>query len=148
MTPEEHFKNNCANRKEWRIARDKRRAISESTRKERSRESSKKSYQKNKEKIRKRVEKYYSDNREMILERNSIYCKELRKNDNKYRKKRNATSRVHNKTMMENLTDGYVINLLKNGTSLKKEDIPQELIKLKRIEIQLKRGLKYVKDNK
>jgi len=39
-------------------------------------------------------------------------------------------------------SDGYFNGLIRQGTPLRKEDIPQGLIEIKRLEIQLKRELR------
>lgn len=110
------------------------------------------------EHIKPRVKKYREKNKESINE----YSRELRKkNPEKYKeyskkkwhlnkdiikkqvkirdKKRGCT---HSHLMMINLSDGYVRGVLcGNNSSLKAEDIPDELIQLKRAQLQIYREI-------
>ncbi len=46
------------------------------------------------------------------------------------------------KKNVEDLVDSYIIKLLKQKTILSRKDIPQELIELKRLQLQLIRSIR------
>lgn len=65
----------------------------------------------------------------------SLYAKWYPERIRKYSQKRDKKDR-------DNLSDNYIINDLRQGTTLETGDIPQELVELKRAELKLKRRLK------
>ena len=93
----------------------------------------KKYCEKNKDKIEIRHKKYREDNKDKIKIRQKKYY------ENNKDKLAIGDSRAKKKCI-EGLHDYYVKQLLiKNSKILKREDIPQELIEAKRLEIQIKR---------
>jgi hypothetical protein len=95
------------------------------------REYYRKNREKNREKIRVTSKKYYEKNKDKINE----YGKERReKNPEKIREIR--------KVYIENLPEKYVIKQITQGTGLSASSIPQELIELKRVQIQITRELR------
>ena len=50
--------------------------------------------------------------------------------------------RKRHKTQVENLTDGYVVKLLKGNGKLLMKDVPTELIEAKRMQLLIKREVK------
>jgi len=79
----------------------------------------------------------YSENKDILKMQN---IKSRKKNINKYRK----TTNIRNKKYTDDLTDGYVTQLLIKYTELKIDDIKlfPELIEAKRLLIQINREIK------
>ena len=115
---------------------------------------SRKYYQKKKEIQNERSKKYYWENRDKLLERSKIYQKAY---SLKNKKKKNESNKQYysgnkDKIMLkqketqkinrEQLADNYVKNQLTSNSILKVSDIPDELVKAKRQQIQLKRIIK------
>ena len=89
-------------------------------------------YKDNREKILKKCKKKYKDNREEMLKKGRRYSKE---NSDRIKQ--------YSKDYRIDLKDGYVASLINNSCkNLKSKDIPQELIEMKRIEVQMRRALK------
>ena len=115
---------------------------------------SRKYYQKNKESQNERSKKYYWENRDELLEKKKIhnkawYLKNKKKknesnkqyysgNKDKIMLKQKETQKINR----EQLADNYVKNQLTSNSILKVSDIPDELVKAKRQQIQLKRIIK------
>lgn len=82
--------------------------------------------------------------------------KDFKKNNNekykksymKYNRKNAHRRKFYEKEKVKNLTDRYVISKLTKGSSLKKSDIPKELIEIKRQLLLLKRLKKENKKEK
>lgn len=55
---------------------------------------------------------------------------------------RMSKRRQRSKNQVAEATDGYIKDLLKEGTGLKRSDLPQELVELKRKQLKIKRQLK------
>lgn len=99
-----------------------------------------------------RVKKYYAENPELVREKN-----QLRRQTARYKENRNIyieknKSKIHEQEKIckkkyhtknrDRLTDVYVGRLLAQGTSFGANEIPPQLIKLKRLQIICKRTLK------
>ena len=78
--------------------------------------------------------KYRNENREIINKKVRI-----RKKTKKGRALDRERCRRRNKKIYNNLCDSYIKSLICSRSDLKHGDIPQELIDLKRIEVQIKR---------
>lgn len=59
-----------------------------------------------------------------------------------YKLKRRRHERAHRLRSSLELRDNYVIDLLRDGTSLKSTDFPQELVELKRLHLKIHRQIK------
>ena len=86
-----------------------------------------------------RCRTYYNNNKEKLYERQKKYAKKNRKKTREGTRKRT-----------EELTDGIVrryivVNAKNNGVTLSPENIPQDLIELKRKQIELRRKIKNLK---
>lgn len=99
--------------------------------------------------------KWYAQNREHVLEyvknRRLKYLEESRKYDKvkreKHKDKTNAKKRIKGKYNAENLTDEYIKTVLKtnfnyHGFDIKRSEIPESLIRSKRMELKLLRKSK------
>lgn len=114
-------------------------------------------YLKNKEKLLQRSSEYRAANPEKVKESKQKHAKKLwqsnkdnpqfreqhRANARKWRQD-NATAerardRRYSKRVVTELADPYIRDKLKRGTTLKNEDLPQELIELKRTVMLTKR---------
>jgi len=92
-------------------------------------------YAKNKTKLIKKVIEWQKENKERYIKR----VKEWKmKNYNAWLQ----NERERHKTKVENLTDDYVVKLLKGEGKLLMKDIPKELIEAKRLQILIKREIK------
>lgn len=92
-------------------------------------------YAENKSKLIKKVIKWQKENKERYIKR----VKEWKmKNYNAWLQ----NERERHKTKVENLTDDYVVKLLKGKGKLLMKDIPKELIEAKRLQILIKRQIK------
>lgn len=89
-------------------------------------------YDNNKEKIKTTKKTYYNKNKNKINARSINWNKSNKQ-------KRQQTVLKHDKTSIKNLTDRYIKTQLKKRTNLKSEEIPNELIDLKREKIRLQR---------
>lgn len=100
-------------------------------------ESHQRHYEKNKEKIKVSHAEYKERDREAFLKMKRDSAKRMRqKNGEKYRQKR----RRHDRRYVAEMTDRYIAKLVRRGTSLKKEDIPKEVIEMKRVLLQMIRA--------
>jgi hypothetical protein len=87
--------------------------------------------------------------RETKIKRDKLYYKEHKKEIREYRKKwtienldkNRGYSKKYSKKQSEKLSGYYVTKLLTARSNILKEDIPQELIELKRKQLLLKRQL-------
>ncbi len=95
----------------------------------------KKYYQKNKRKICLQQIVWRSANKKKILG----YAKKYRDAN---RENCIELSKLCNKKKIDQLDRSYIIQLIKCGTKLETSDIPQELIEVKRVHLQLIRTLK------
>ena len=105
---------------------------------------------------------YRERNRELIREKARTYSRAKQEERREYltayrnthREKLNANQRVYSSReerkikdreyavkRNEILTDGYVRHALSRGTTLKKEDIPPELVEAKRLQIKIRRAV-------
>jgi hypothetical protein len=92
-------------------------------------------YAKNKSKLIKKVIKWQKENKERYIKR----VKEWKmKNYNAWLQ----NERERHKTKVENLTDDYVVKLLKGKGKLLVKDVPKELIEAKRLQILIQREIK------
>ena len=53
-----------------------------------------------------------------------------------------VTQKLSNKRKIDNITDGYIVGIIKQTKDLSKDEIPQSMIHTKRLLIQLKRHIK------
>jgi hypothetical protein len=100
-------------------------------------------------------QRWYRKHRETIIKKNEECARERRETDPKsfrrsaaartsrYRKKHRQKLLSRAREDVRNLSDHYVITALR--TSLRKSDIPQELVELKRAQIKLHRELKQLR---
>jgi hypothetical protein len=103
-----------------------------------------------KEKKRLRSREYRKNNREKVSAANKQYYKDNKQKEIarvlRWRKDNVEHVSAYNigemKRRVATLHDGYVRHLLISNTSIPPDKIPQELIKLKRVELQIKRTLK------
>jgi len=93
--------------------------------KEKIKEYRKKYYEENKGKINEYHKKYRENNKENLKELNKKYRENNKEKIKEYQKKINEYD-------SKNLTGRYIKSLLTNKMSLKFEDIPQEIIEMKR----------------
>lgn len=92
-------------------------------------------YAKNKSKLIKKVIEWQKENKERYIKR----VKEWKmKNYNAWLQ----NERERHKTKVENLTDDYVVKLLKGKGKLLVKDVPKELIEAKRLQILIQREIK------
>jgi hypothetical protein len=117
------------------------------------REYRKSSIEKNKSRI--RSSKFYWNNRErLIARRNELLEKDKKKlKDRSWREKNkekiikyHIKRNIIFKNQVDKLDDRYIISALRNGTHLKSKDIPQELIEIKRLHLQLIRKIREIKE--
>jgi hypothetical protein len=94
-------------------------------------------YEKNKDKIKVAHAEYKERDREAFLQMKRDSAKRMRqKNGEKYRQKRRKNDRRY----VAQMTDRYIAKLVRRGTSLKKDDIPKEVIEMKRVLLQMIRA--------
>lgn len=123
MTPEER-KHRLDRDRKWREAN-----------REKVRENHRKYREANREKIREIQRKYCEENPEKVRETHRRYCEANREKILKQSRKWARKSRAR-------LTDRYIKHILTDRSSLKFEDIPQELVEAKRELLRLERYLK------
>lgn len=101
----------------------------------------------------KQKKKYYQENRDHIKgeverrikgspEARKAKMKYLRRYHREHKEEVNKKSREKYAKDREELADKYVLSLLRQGTNLKRDDIPEELVEAKRLQIQIERTLK------
>jgi hypothetical protein len=99
-----------------------------------------------------RRKEYYAKNRSILIKKASEWKKENKERYLKTKKEWRIKNydaclqneRKRNKTIVENLTDGYVVRLLKGQDKgkLLMKDVPTELIEAKRMQILIQREIK------
>ena len=107
-----------------------------------------------KEERKQRKAQYYQDHREERLQYDKQYKKEhkeeIKQYQKQYAKEHEENCRKYGKTSRENLSEDYLLKLLKVSSGLTRERI-RELcplqIEIKKLEIQIKRELKKRKNN-
>lgn len=125
-------------------------ALTEEEKRERKKkymtEYHKKYYLANKEKIKARAKQWFKDNKEKDSARNKAYHKANRDKRNDKSRKWNKDNRVrvreYKNTRTRELCDSYVKRSFTKNSNLTAKDIPQSLIKAKRLELQMKRSIK------
>ena len=108
---------------------------------EKLKEYNKEYYKKNSEKVKKKFQSWYVDNKERYVEKCKVWAlanvERIRSNSRKWTRDNPEKVMINNRRSMVEISDSYVRNKL----GLKKVDVPQEVIELKRQHIILKREL-------
>lgn len=109
---------------------------------EKLKEYNKEYYKKNLEKVKKKFRSWYANNKERFVEIRKVWnlanVERTRSNSRKWARDNPEKVMINNRRSMVEISDSYVRNRL----GLKKVDVPQEIIELKRQHIILKREIK------
>lgn len=93
----------------------------------------------NKEKVKAARRKHYIKNRDAIIQKQKEY-------NNNYKPKCRAKINASRKRSVANLCDFYVRGIISRDTGVSADQIPIEVVEHKRLQIQLKRKLKAIKN--
>jgi hypothetical protein len=87
----------------------------------------------------------YLKNREKILDYQKAYREAHREEKNQYQREYNKTAEANSKAKKwreqykNNLSDAYIRRELSHNSTLTSKDIPQSLVEVKRLQLQIKR---------
>jgi hypothetical protein len=135
-------------------------ALTEEEKKKRSREQARKWRAENLERSRELKRKWRAENLEKVREQGRELKRKWRAENlekareqgreqtRKWRAENPERPRASARHCAANLTEGYVRGELARRTQLHSGDIPQALIELKRVQIQINRELKRIEDEK
>jgi hypothetical protein len=98
--------------------------------------------------------RHYKINKTKIREANNLYKKEnkekhaaikkksLIKNRHKYKERQNYIKKISERVQTEEMSDRYIKKMITKRSNLSMSDVPEEMIKLGRAVLQLKRTLR------
>jgi len=95
----------------------------------------------NKERYNESRVKYYKNNAEKFAKWRKEYSQ---KNPGRFRER----TKEHNSRQREILGDGYIKRIIKASVGIDVEKIPENLIEIVRVGIQIKRIKRFIKENK
>ena len=110
--------------------------------KERMKENDSKYYKENKEKIKERHSKYYKENKEKIKEYRKKNKERIKERHKKYREENKERIKEYKRNSKLQLNDPLIKQYLGFNNS---QDVPQEVIEIKRLTIKLQRRLRHEK---